>query len=58
MARLTRKDFVATAKRVRESEMDAPARERLAKGFADDYAGSNPRFDRGRFLDACKPQQD
>jgi hypothetical protein len=26
-----------------------------AQHFADELAGSNPRFDRSRFLAACKP---
>jgi hypothetical protein len=55
---MTRKDFELIARVVREhirSADDASEGNCIALSFADALAGTNPNFDRARFLKACKP---
>lgn len=53
MANFTRKHFQATADIVKDIN-DVQEREVVAKRFAKLFAEQNPRFDRGRFLNACE----
>jgi len=46
----TRHAYVTT----RESEEALGALDALAENLAHEFADENPRFDRDRFLDACK----
>lgn len=52
---MTRRDFVLIARVIRNSSevIDEMALEALAENFADELAGTNPNFDRDRFLSAC-----
>jgi hypothetical protein len=56
---LTRKDFTLIAevqRRMMQLEMTDTERTAVIKtilALADELAGTNPRFDRKRFLDAC-----
>ena len=50
---MTRKHFEAIARAIRDLAVDAGAREEVAHRIADVLSGTNPRFDRERFLEAC-----
>jgi hypothetical protein len=50
---MTRKHFVAVAATVAAIE-DTAKRAEQARHCATIFAGTNPRFDRARFLAACK----
>lgn len=60
---MTRKDFRAAAKRIREAQADmhlAGAHnehkwEGIIQAHVDRFAASNPRFDEARFRAACNP---
>lgn len=50
---MSRKDYEAIAAAVAATGGDYATREEMACRLADVFAGDNPRFDRGRFLQAC-----
>ena len=52
---MTRKDFVLIARVIRNSSevIDEMALEALAENFANELSGTNPNFNRDRFLSAC-----
>lgn len=50
---MTRKDFVLIAEVVRENTDPGPTRNRLALAFARQLIGTNPSFNRPRFLEEC-----
>ena len=59
---MTKKDFALLAEMIRFMGLEEPVRKDretlrvyLAKEMADTLAGTNPRFDRERFLRACCP---
>jgi hypothetical protein len=56
---MTRKDYNAIAAAIRatarDTDMTATMRDELAANMAFALAGSNPRFDRVRFIAACQP---
>ena len=47
---MTHKDFVVIANVLRETA----AGDAIIEGFVDALRGENPRFDRERFIGACK----
>ena len=57
---MTRRDFELIARVLRETtngpDMPEPLREHIARTFANELAGTNPRFDRVRFLRACRAE--
>lgn len=58
---MSKKDFEALAALVRESRKNGlfagePAADSFAEDLADTLSPSNERFDRERFLLACKPE--
>lgn len=50
---MSRKDFIAIAKSVRESVSTDDDRKQLADQLANYFAVANPRFSRNRFFAAC-----
>jgi len=57
---MTRKHFEAVAATIRKEWTAAPSHEhpaisRIAQSMASTFAEVNPRFDRARFMDACRP---
>jgi hypothetical protein len=52
----TRRHYLAIAEIVR-AEPDPEVRERLAYALIRVFASDNPRFDAGRFREACKPAE-
>lgn len=50
---MTKQDFIAHAKIIREATGSFDAVHVIALALADYYAAANPRFDRARFLTAC-----
>lgn len=50
---MSRKDYEAIARVIRENEGDIPTLVSVAKGVADIFAADNARFDRQRFYAAC-----
>ena len=55
---MTRKDYelIARSIRVDRELLDINGKgtaDYIAAGLAEQFAAMNPRFDRGRFLDAC-----
>lgn len=64
---MTRKDFIVIADAIASYPGRSPGhphtiseeqRDGLAEHFARRLAQTNPRFDHGRFRDACKPKGD
>lgn len=68
---MTRKDYEATAHAIAQVTKDWAAPnggmltretrhllEDIADALADVFAADNPRFDRGRFVSACYPNED
>jgi len=53
---MSKKHFVAIAEAIREIA-DNRARRIAARALADCLRGTNPRFDRGRFLYACNVKE-
>jgi hypothetical protein len=56
---MTRNDFELIARTIRDLQkpqygyLKDSTRERVAEAFADMAAGTNPNFNRARFLEAC-----
>jgi hypothetical protein len=55
---MTRKDYELIARSIRVDremlgDMGKAGADTIAAGLAEQFATMNPRFDRGRFLDAC-----
>lgn len=54
----TKKDFELVARILREADADGEHVVRdLAERFADEFAKSNPAFNRAKFLAACAPEK-
>lgn len=51
-SRMSRKHFNEFANYIRAID-DKAQREQTAREYADKLAPTNPRFDRGRFIQAC-----
>lgn len=54
----TRQDFEAMARLIRDSDVFDPIESRRAQfaaEVADLFATQNPRFNRRRFIEACRP---
>lgn len=54
--KMEKRHFEFIARVLRESESQSYTE--LCELFADALAGTNPQFDRDRFLNACQPQED
>lgn len=56
---MTKRDFELIARVIRSvpswDESDSARRRELAMTFANALTETNPRFDRERFLEACRP---
>jgi hypothetical protein len=52
---MTKQDFelIARILRTHRDDFGRKRLERVAQDFADDLQGTNPQFDRARFLKAC-----
>ena len=50
---LTKKDFKAVAKNIKNMGWKPPHQKRIINDLADYFATQNPRFDRSRFMRAC-----
>jgi hypothetical protein len=50
---LNRRHFEIVAASVRNTDMPADVRERVASQLASELSSTNPRFDRQRFIRAC-----
>ena len=53
---MSRKHFIAIAETIKFSQVDAAAKKQMATDLAKTLAGTNPAFNRERFLDACGVQ--
>jgi hypothetical protein len=51
---LQRRHFEVIASTIAGLDLSVAMRFKVAKGFADELAGTKPNFNRERFLNACK----
>lgn len=52
--KLQRRHFEVIAATISGLDLSDAMRLKVAKGFANKLAGTNPNFDRDRFIGACK----
>lgn len=50
---MSRKDFELIARVVKNADLPDEAREAMARDFASELAGTNARFNKIAFLEAC-----
>lgn len=53
---MSRKNYIAIARAIRDLRGDTLKREDVIKALSDVFAADNYRFQRQRFADACTPE--